>query len=351
MRRSTELVFMIVGCAALVVAAVVLPALLLAPPARDQWMKASAPEPRAEARLPAEPTRLPPVAQTPDPPLPPRDVQPGEVPGNSTEPPQRAGPAESTGTVDPGAPREVAKTEDRTTKPSDEVAAVTATEPKETTQPDQTARAIGADVPSDGATPADRVAALPAPEPDQPVKPEASTAGSAAANAASGPSGDIERSEQNTSRVPSEPSAGAGTDLKMPTVEPPAPSDIGAAPKLGESSAKVAAIQSGEPAERGRASDQASTVALSARQSARVRTPWWCSNPRGEDVEAVCANRELLALDAELNALYAKLMAREENVELRNAQRQWLAERQNCGADVSCLKHHYKKRIDELARL
>jgi uncharacterized protein len=82
-----------------------------------------------------------------------------------------------------------------------------------------------------------------------------------------------------------------------------------------------------------------------------VRTPWWCSNPRGDDVAAVCGNGELLALDAVLNELYSKLMARERSAELRNAQRQWLAERQGCGADIPCLKRHYEKRIDELARM
>ncbi|HWP26677.1 MAG TPA: lysozyme inhibitor LprI family protein [Xanthobacteraceae bacterium] len=442
MRRSTELVLMIVGCAALVVAAILLPALLLTPPAKvDRAAKEPPPAPRAEASgpLPAEPTRLPPVVQLPDPPLPrasETNTQPDQVAGSPSEPARPAESPASTGTVDAGAPREVAKPADQTEKSSDEVAAVAPHKPKDTAKSDEQATASPAtaspaNAPNDGTNPSDQVAMLPPSELKQDAKPEQP----AVAPTENAPSAGVAPSEPSAARLPSEPkdaaksdeqataspataspanaspataspanapndganpsdqvamlppselkqdakpeqpavaptenapSAGVapsgpsaagvpseptpGSDLRMPTVEPPVSSDIGAAPEASESSAKVAAVKPEEPTGTGRASDQVSTSAP-ARQPAQVRTPWWCSNPRGDDVAAVCGNGELLALDAELNALYAKLMARERSAELRNAQRQWLAERQSCGADMLCLKRHYEKRIDELARM
>lgn len=347
---------MIVGCAALVVAAILLPALLLTPPAKvDQTAKAPPQAPRAEASgpSPAEPARLPPVVQLPDPPLPrasETNTQPDQVAGSPSEPARPAESPASTGTVDAGAPREVAKPADQMEKSSDEVAAVAPHKPKDTAKSDEQATASPAtaspaNAPNDGAKPSDQVAMLPPSELKQDAKPEQP----AVAPTENAPSAGVAPSEQSAARVPSEPTP--GSDLRMPTVEPPVPSDIGAAPEESESSAKVAAVKPDEPTETGRASDQVSTSAPPARQPGQVRTPWWCSNPRGDDVAAVCGNGELLALDAELNALYAKLMARERSSELRNAQRQWLAERQSCGADILCLKRHYEKRIDELARM
>ncbi|HWP26131.1 MAG TPA: lysozyme inhibitor LprI family protein [Xanthobacteraceae bacterium] len=344
---------MIVGCAVLVIAAILLPALLLNPlPKVEPTGKAPAPTPLGEASgpLPAESTRLPPVAQLPVPPLSGAsgtNTPPDQVAGNPSGPARPVVPPEATGTVDAGTPREAATLVDQTVKSSNEVAAVAPNEPKDAAKSIEDKTTSPANAPVDGMKPPDHMAILPPSETNQPAKPEKPTVASTENTS----SGGVEPSEQSAARVPSEPTTGAGADIKMPTVEPPLPNDIGAAPEAGESSTQIAGINPDTDTATGRARDETSTPTPPTRLAGRMRTPWWCSNPRGDDVAAICGNGELLALDSILNALYSKLMARERSAELRNTQRQWLAERQSCGADIPCLKRHYEKRIDELARM
>jgi hypothetical protein len=346
MRRSTELVLMIVGCAALVIAAILLPALLLTPPGIEQPAKAPAPSADALGPSAVEPARLPSVSQLVDPPMP-RAVEPDKEPdqlaGRPRELTQPPGPPDSTGTINRSTPGEGAAPGDQSAKTSDQVVALAPNEPKDAAR--LNAQTSDMSTRSDSTKPSDQVAMSPPAEPREAAKRDRRAAPPAPNTASVA----AEPSDQTAARMPSEPTKGSGTDPKMPAVESPS-SEIGAPPEADKPPDKVAAIKPDEPTDTGRGPGDASP-ARPGRKSVRVRTPWWCSNPRGEDVVAVCGNRELLALDAELNALYSRLMAREQNAELRDAQRQWLVRRQSCGADIRCLKRHYENRIDELARM
>lgn len=68
----------------------------------------------------------------------------------------------------------------------------------------------------------------------------------------------------------------------------------------------------------------------------------------------VCANAELGALDERLDSWYRRALVRagyfDQTSEVRAAQRTWLAQRNSCGAAVSCLRRSYRRRIRELKR-
>lgn len=344
---------MVVGCTALVVAAIMLPALLLTPPAKlAQVAKTPAPAPPTETSTPspAEPTRPPPAAPRADPPLPRAsegNTQPAQAVKSPAVPARTAEPSESTGAVDPTAARPPARPADQAAKSPDQAAAVAASPTKDAAKPNEVAAETHAKAADDHTKPSDQAAGVPQAE----VTPTAKAVAPAVALTENASNGSAGPSEQNAVRPPNDLTSGARTDLKMPTVEPAVPSNIGAPPEDITLPGKTAGLKQDEPAATGGAPEGVATPALPARPSVRPRTPWWCANPRGIDVAAVCGNNELLALDAELNTLYAKLMAHEQSAELRSAQRQWLLERQSCGADITCLKRHYQKRIDELARM
>jgi TPR repeat protein len=64
---------------------------------------------------------------------------------------------------------------------------------------------------------------------------------------------------------------------------------------------------------------------------------------------SICANAGLSALDEQLAASYARARTSSANVEaLRNAQMDWMKQRNTCGANVECLTTSYKLRIAAL---
>ena len=76
-----------------------------------------------------------------------------------------------------------------------------------------------------------------------------------------------------------------------------------------------------------------------------------CRSNTAPDERAICANRSLSRLDRELAASYAaarSVLDARGQTELRQAQRDWLRLRRDCGADVSCLEARYTQRIAAL---
>jgi len=62
--------------------------------------------------------------------------------------------------------------------------------------------------------------------------------------------------------------------------------------------------------------------------------------------KAICAQKPLYELDAQMGAAYRKLMkAAPAQTEVKKTQRQWLKERDRCGEDVSCLSQRYQDRL------
>lgn len=68
--------------------------------------------------------------------------------------------------------------------------------------------------------------------------------------------------------------------------------------------------------------------------------------------QTVCTDRRIGALDERLDSWYRRAKIRagyfDQTEWLRTEQRQWLDERNACGADVRCLKRAYRSRIREL---
>lgn len=72
----------------------------------------------------------------------------------------------------------------------------------------------------------------------------------------------------------------------------------------------------------------------------------WCERTRLNETErAVCGNRDLSRLDALLELVYGRALARDED----RAQLQWLrSERDDCDTDIACIALAYKDRIEAL---
>lgn len=76
-----------------------------------------------------------------------------------------------------------------------------------------------------------------------------------------------------------------------------------------------------------------------------------CSQAREPDDIAICNDRELNDMDVRMTTLLdiAKgFVLMGERGALQDDQRNWLADRRRCGADVACLRRSYRKRIGEL---
>lgn len=76
-----------------------------------------------------------------------------------------------------------------------------------------------------------------------------------------------------------------------------------------------------------------------------------CSRARTEDEIAICANKELAQMDAEVSSLYRDKVRGLGRIGLQSAkaiQRSWLRARSDCGGDEACLKSVYRRRLDQL---
>ncbi|WP_339487458.1 lysozyme inhibitor LprI family protein [Pseudomonas sp. RL_5y_Pfl2_70] len=74
-----------------------------------------------------------------------------------------------------------------------------------------------------------------------------------------------------------------------------------------------------------------------------------CTKAASVVEKAICADKPLYELDAQMGAAYRKLIkAAPGQAEVKKAQRQWLKERDQCVEDVTCLKQRYQDRLQAL---
>lgn len=66
----------------------------------------------------------------------------------------------------------------------------------------------------------------------------------------------------------------------------------------------------------------------------------------------ICASTTLGRLDERLDSWYRRALVRaryfDQTGEIRSAQREWLASRNGCGANLRCIRRHYVTRIRQL---
>lgn len=81
--------------------------------------------------------------------------------------------------------------------------------------------------------------------------------------------------------------------------------------------------------------------------SAQADTPAWCGASKlGATERTICRTPRLGDLDAALNAAWRAT----ENVVSQESQQEWLATRNRCGTDKTCIANAYENRLAELQR-
>ncbi len=76
-----------------------------------------------------------------------------------------------------------------------------------------------------------------------------------------------------------------------------------------------------------------------------------CSKAASAVKKAICGDNGLAALDVQLSRTYQSLkttLSADQFARVRNSQRQWMAQRENCGASVSCISQAYQSRLNQL---
>jgi uncharacterized protein YecT (DUF1311 family) len=76
-----------------------------------------------------------------------------------------------------------------------------------------------------------------------------------------------------------------------------------------------------------------------------------CDENKGASEQAICGSARLSRLDVELANLFGLVRGRlstQQGIALRNAQRDWIKQRNACGWDASCIEGHYVRRIQQL---
>lgn len=79
-----------------------------------------------------------------------------------------------------------------------------------------------------------------------------------------------------------------------------------------------------------------------------------CAKASHPDEVAICANPSLDDKDVEMSTKYRYLLglvAMGEGGNIRDQQREWLAQRRQCGSDVKCLKAVYDDRLKALDKV
>ncbi len=70
-----------------------------------------------------------------------------------------------------------------------------------------------------------------------------------------------------------------------------------------------------------------------------------CVRAKTDIENTICHNRELAQMDTEMSFLYKQVSGQ------KSAQKKWIADRNKCGADVTCLADKYASRMQELVTL
>jgi uncharacterized protein len=76
-----------------------------------------------------------------------------------------------------------------------------------------------------------------------------------------------------------------------------------------------------------------------------------CAKAASATERAICADTSLTQMDGQMADLWAKLHAASGDPAVRQAQRQWIAQRDTCGSNIDCLKKSYRQRLDALRQL
>ncbi|MBO9706842.1 MAG: hypothetical protein J7521_01405 [Caulobacter sp.] len=94
-------------------------------------------------------------------------------------------------------------------------------------------------------------------------------------------------------------------------------------------------------------------LALASVATASQAASFDCGRARAPDERAICANLALNDKDVRMSVLYEvnrRTLAMGGRDALIGQQRDWLAERRNCGANRACLNRAYDRRLAELER-
>lgn len=76
-----------------------------------------------------------------------------------------------------------------------------------------------------------------------------------------------------------------------------------------------------------------------------------CRRSSGDDEFAICSSPDLRALDFRMNRVYARSLAeadRREARQIRADQREFLADRSQCGGNRVCIRSLYLRRLRDL---
>ena len=95
-------------------------------------------------------------------------------------------------------------------------------------------------------------------------------------------------------------------------------------------------------------------VAALTSASAADYAPVDCRKANAPALYAICGNYVLGQQEARMATLYGiatSLVAMGQRGELNDTQREWLAERDRCGDDISCLHDVYGRRIRQLSEV
>jgi uncharacterized protein len=78
-----------------------------------------------------------------------------------------------------------------------------------------------------------------------------------------------------------------------------------------------------------------------------------CARHTGLTERVICANPELGDLDGEMSKHYFDLINGDVSADTKQwakvSQRDWLRERNRCGANIACLQNVYQRRVNELS--
>jgi uncharacterized protein len=80
-----------------------------------------------------------------------------------------------------------------------------------------------------------------------------------------------------------------------------------------------------------------------------------CRTNRSPTEQAICDNEDLCQMDVRMSELYFSIQNNEESRRRYSAtkrdQREWLMDRNDCGARVTCIKGAYRSRIGEFEEI
>ncbi len=95
-------------------------------------------------------------------------------------------------------------------------------------------------------------------------------------------------------------------------------------------------------------------LAFAAAAPASAANPTFsCSGNLTSTERAICNSSELSRLDRQMSSEYFGQLDQQTSAgarrELKNAQRNWLRDRNSCGGSVSCIRGEYQQWIEQLA--